>query len=132
MATTTKKRPKKRVGSNKRSGPPRRKAMASTKPSANGKGKVGGDRGHSPKQKLVAGMEDDDDRIPEVIAECEKAIAGEEKRKLGKKEKDAALGALGPLLHKHDLRLYKHKGKKFYLKPGVETVAMAVLDQGQG
>lgn len=123
MATKTRKRrPVK--------GTKRRRVASAAKPGRNGAAvKKGAGSKHSPKQPLIKGLEDVDERIPELDKECKVYIDAKDQQSASKTEAGTALTRIGELIHKHNLKHYVHGENKFFIKPGAETVAVEKVKQ---
>src|SRR4029078_1928182 len=91
MVTATKKTPKKSTT--------KRRVVASraAKPSTNGKAerkKAGQSGKFAPNQPAISGMEDTDERIPELDKLCAGYVADDEKRKQAKVDRDTKAGRI--------------------------------------
>lgn len=124
MTTATK--PRKRAGRPAKDG-----AAAKGKAEANGSVKMaaGTTDDDDPNQPPLPGMEDVNQRIPELTDECQRVLGAADKQKSAKTEKDTALGRVGELLKRHDREHYTVNGKKFYIEPGAPSVKMVNVKQ---
>lgn len=92
--------------------------------------KTGGTKADiAPNQPPIAGMEDTDERIPELEELCQSVLSMEEKRKSLKIDRDEALESIGDLLTKKDLNLYICNGQKFFVEPGSPQVKHKKVNQ---
>lgn len=83
----------------------------------------------APNQPPIKGLEDTDERIPELEDLCQSVLAMEEKRKSLKLDRDEALESIGDLLSERDLNLYICNGQKFFVEPGSPTVKHKKVNQ---
>ena len=92
--------------------------------------KVAGSTGKfSPDQPPITGMEDTDERVPELEEECQALLAERDKRSSLKISIDERKQNIGKMLHKHDLECYIVAGNKFFIEPGVEAVKVSKVNQ---
>lgn len=80
-------------------------------------------------QPPIKGMEDVDERIPELDDECQRFLSECDKRASAKQTADEHRQKIGELLKEHGLDLYKLNGKKFYIEPGTPQVKVVKLNQ---
>lgn len=80
-------------------------------------------------QPPIKGMEDTDERIPELEEACQAALMYDEQKKNAKKSKDEQYEKIGNLLNEHSLKLYILNGKKFYIEPGGPSVKCVNVKQ---
>lgn len=109
----------------------KRRVAKASKPESNGSVKAKKVKGSkfAPEQPPITGMEDVDERIPELDELCERYLAADETRKSKKVERDEAGEEIRKGLDEHDLQLYVHKARKFYTEPGQPSLKVAKVKQ---
>lgn len=130
MATKTKKRPTKRTKKATRRRITHRRAPAA---STNGKGpartKTAPPDKFADNQPTLPAMEDTNERIPALDEACQLYFSAHDNIRSNREKSEEALGAVGELLHEHELLCYIKNGKKFYIEPGKEAVKVKKVRQ---
>lgn len=126
MVAAAKKRTVKKA--TKRRGPVASRPTKPAKWEGNGK-KAGQSKKFAKEQPTIAGMEDVDERIPELDDACQRHEAAKDKQTIGKSEEREAATEITAGIKEHGLNLYLHQGRKFYIEPGSESLKVVQVKQ---
>jgi len=84
----------------------------------------------APNQPALPGMEDTDERVPELEEICRKVLADKEKRSSLADSIADDLETIGKLLGENNLDCYIVSGRKFYISPAESHVKITKVKQG--
>lgn len=77
----------------------------------------------------MTGLEDTDERIPDLEEACHGVLAIKEQRKGLKEDLDGKLQTIEELLAQNQMDCYIVAGNKFYVEPGTPHVKVSKVNQ---
>lgn len=82
-----------------------------------------------PGDQALPGMEDMNQRIPQLDDECHRCLGYRDARKIAKVDEDESLGKIGELLKEHGRDYYVVNGNKFFEEPGSPSIKIVKVKQ---